>query len=278
MNMRVLAPSRKKQRPGNIFVFQMPDDLFRYGRVIHVDVNLVAATGARGNLNAILAYIYRVSSPIRLPVPTLRKEELLLPPLFINDTGWHDGYFETVDHRPLQSADVLPVHCFYDATHKCYVGQDRKPISAAYEPCGLYAVGGYGAVDWDVSKALRFPPPAEDHPTSLATAHDRPHSKKPLTQRSVDRTVIVHIEPGGELDLCELEDRLAEAISANDVGELEGHEIAVDGSGQATIYLFGKDLDRLADVVLSVAREAGIPKGSFVLKRHGSDTEEHIQL
>ena len=33
-NMRVLRPSREKRQPGDVFVYQMPDDAYRFGRLI----------------------------------------------------------------------------------------------------------------------------------------------------------------------------------------------------------------------------------------------------
>lgn len=54
-NMRVLLASRSKVHVGDIFVYQMPDDLFGYGRVVATDANVFAPGG-------ILLYLYRYRS------------------------------------------------------------------------------------------------------------------------------------------------------------------------------------------------------------------------
>jgi len=282
--LQTAKKSRKKPQPGDVFVFQMrPDGLYRYGRVIQVDVNLVAADGSDSGLRAMVVYIYETSSNTKVPVPALCKQELLLPPLFTNETGWRDGYFETVEHRPLEPDDVFPVHCFRDGSHRRYVGLDREPVTQSYEPCGLYAVGGYGAVDWDISKVLGFPAPTEEPPVSVAAAKSSEGSKNKRKRRDVEHEVEIHLAdaPGGPLSLKfdQFEEQLIDAVSQAGVGEWSGHEFGLEGS-DARIYLTGKDADRLADVVLPIARQADFPKGSFVVKRYGEpgDPEERVQL
>lgn len=275
LNMRPLSKkSRKKPRPGDIFVVQMPDRLFRYGRVIRVDANV-------GGLPAMLVYIFRASSPTKLPVPALRKEELLVPPLLINNTGWRDGYFETVEHRLLKADDVLPVHCFYDDPFKRYVDADGNALAQRYQPCGFYGLGGYGSVDLKVSKALGFPEPTEDPPGVVADSQGLGGSKKKRERRDVEHAVTLYLADGGggPLDLADFEDRLADAVTEAGVGEWDGHEFALDGS-HAFIYLYGKDADRLAEVVLPIARQAGLAKGSYLVKRYGEpgEPEERVDL
>ena len=51
-----------------------------------------------------------------------------------------------------------------------------------------------------------------------------------------------------------LEDRLIDAIAAARVGELDGHEF---GGGEAVIYMYGPDGDRLFDSVEAILRAHG---------------------
>ena len=73
-----------------------------------------------------------------------------------------------------------------------------------------------------------------------------------------------------------LEDRLTDAIKAADVGEFDGHEIALDGS-DGYFYMYGPDADRLADVVLPLLRENDFCKGARVTLRYGSVFDDDAQ-
>jgi hypothetical protein len=46
-NLRVLRPSRKKVRAGDVFAMQMPDDLYLFGRVISTDAVNIQPVGSR---------------------------------------------------------------------------------------------------------------------------------------------------------------------------------------------------------------------------------------
>jgi hypothetical protein len=46
-NMRVLKPTRKRPKAGDIFVFSIRDHEYRWGRVIAVDANVLNFTDLR---------------------------------------------------------------------------------------------------------------------------------------------------------------------------------------------------------------------------------------
>lgn len=148
VNMRVLTKSRKRPKPGDIFVFQMPDGLFRYGRVIRTD----AVIG--GFPNCTLIYIYSATSATKLPVPRLTREQLLIPPIGTNRQPWLRGYFEMIGHAQLRPEDVLEVHCFLDPVWKRYVDADGRVLPEKHEPCGFDGLHSYRTIDDDVSRAL----------------------------------------------------------------------------------------------------------------------------
>ena len=148
VNMRVLTKSRKRPKPGDIFVFQMPDGLFRYGRVIRTD----AVIG--GFPNCTLIYIYSATSATKLPVPKLTKEQLLVPPIGTNRQPWLRGYFETIECRPFDHDDVLKTHCFESPTFKKYFDDQGRTLDDRCEPCGTYALDSYRTIDDAVSRAL----------------------------------------------------------------------------------------------------------------------------
>jgi hypothetical protein len=95
-----------------------------------------------------------------------------------------------------------------------------------------------------------------------------------------DQAVIVEFQYGS-LDLgplFELEDKVAAAIDAAGAGEYDGNEIATDGS-DGSLYMYGPDAARLADVVRPVLETAPFMKGARLRIRYGepgSDAREDV--
>ena len=146
-NLRVLKPSRKAIRPGDLFVFQPAGMPFFFGRVIRTD----ATVG--GFPNGILVYLYAARSTNKTKVPELRLNKLLLPPLATNRLPWTRGYFETIESRRLSESDVLPVHCFRSSNGR-YFDETGKPMDAPIEPVGEFALQSFRSIDDLVSDAL----------------------------------------------------------------------------------------------------------------------------
>lgn len=157
-NMRVLHPSRKKSKPGSVFVLQMPDGLFSFGRLIHTDVNAGMGQGAQ------LIYVFRCRSESKeLPDRTeLRATQLLIPPMMTNRLPWSRGYFETIAEIPFEVGDVLEQHCFHDSVFDKYVDEQGTELAGPIEPVGRYGLGSFRTVDDAVSKALGIPLVPED--------------------------------------------------------------------------------------------------------------------
>lgn len=148
-NLRVLQPSRRKRRPGDVFVYQMPDLRFRYGRLIATDARI-------GGFPANLVYLYKGEANTKLPIPNFSPSRLLVPPLGTNQKPWTLGYFEVLESRPLAQADLLPIHCFRDSRGWCFDEHGRQ-LEQAVEPCGEYALHSFRTIDDLLSDVLGFP-------------------------------------------------------------------------------------------------------------------------
>ena len=68
--------------------------------------------------------------------------------------------------------------------------------------------------------------------------------------------------------LREVEAKLQRAISAAQVGDYDGDEIAVDGS-DGYLYMYGPDADPLFDVVRPILRSTPFMHGATVKRRYG---------
>jgi len=146
--MRVLNKSRRRLHPGDVFTFQMPDDLFRYGRVITTDAFI------GGFPNCVLIYLYAESSRDKSDIPRLQKNDLLIAPLGTNRLAWIRGYFEFVANVPLTADDVWPVHCFWDDPFQRYVDEHGNKLPHRFEPCGFDGLNSFLTIDYQISAAL----------------------------------------------------------------------------------------------------------------------------
>jgi hypothetical protein len=87
---------------------------------------------------------------------------------------------------------------------------------------------------------------------------------------SAEHAVIVYFRYGStNLDaLFSAEGRLEAAMAAAKAGEMDGHEVAVDGS-DGTFYMYGADADRLLKAVEPVLKTIPFMKGATVTRRYG---------
>jgi len=111
-NMQVLRPSRRPLSQGDIFVLRPSrTHPYYFGRVINPRASIEG-------MPAVLIYLYNSAADDMLAVPPLRRDELLVPPLFTNRLPWSRGYFLTVKSVPLTRWDTLPRHVFRDSIQR----------------------------------------------------------------------------------------------------------------------------------------------------------------
>ena len=149
-NLRVLKPSRKRVKAGDLFAMQIPDGRFLFGRVITTEARI-------GPMDeVILLYIYkqRFSSKEPPDRDAFSREALLIPPQLTNRLGWTKGVFETVYHWPLEPHEVLEIHCFYDPLRNKYFNERREELREPVGAVGFYGLGSFRTIDDAISDAL----------------------------------------------------------------------------------------------------------------------------
>ena len=152
-NLRVLRPSRKPPRPGDVFAMLPPGGQYLFGRVIATD----ASAGAFKPL--LLIYIFSVRSPTMemSDQGRLNPEDLLIPPIMTNRLPWIRGYFQTLGHRDLRSGDLLQVHCFRGQPRyglDVYYDEHSNPLPGPVSPVGEWGLHSFRSIDDQVSDAL----------------------------------------------------------------------------------------------------------------------------
>lgn len=157
-NMRILKPSRKRPLPGDVFVLQMPDDKYSFGRVVSTS----AMVGGRNPSQ--LIYVFKIRSASKdLPERSeLRSDRLLVPPMMTNLLPWSRGYLETIAHLPFESGDILPQHCFYDSFFRKYFDELGNDLPCPAEPVGELGLQSFRTIDDAVSMELGIPIVPED--------------------------------------------------------------------------------------------------------------------
>jgi hypothetical protein len=76
--------------------------------------------------------------------------------------------------------------------------------------------------------------------------------------------------------LMALEDELEAALDGKNVGELDGNEIAVDGS-DGFLFLYGPDADALFAVIEPVLRKSAVTPGADATLRYGDPDEADLK-
>ena len=76
--------------------------------------------------------------------------------------------------------------------------------------------------------------------------------------------------------LYALEDELHDALDGQDVGELDGHEIAMDGS-DGFLFLYGPDADALFAAIEPVLRKSAVTPGADATLRYGDPDEPDLK-
>lgn len=152
-NIRVLKPYRGRIKVGDVFIVQMPDNTYVYGRVVEAEIE------AAGFPNSYLVYFYAYRSKKKgLPERRfLQADQLLLGPVFINRLPWSRGYFEKIGNVPLESGDRLKTECFWDAMTQKHLDIRGEPVRRPVKPYGDYGLSSYRTVDDKLSEALGFP-------------------------------------------------------------------------------------------------------------------------
>ena len=159
-NIQVIKPSRKKPANGDVFAIRLPDSSHLFGRVIEADIHDPMRAPMPG---AYLIYVYRPRSESMAPELTeLTPDRLLLPPVFINKMPWTKGYFATIAHADLTSADRLRQHCFWSAGRGIYVDENRNPLPREIQPCGDWGLSSYRWLDDQISDAIGIPRVPDD--------------------------------------------------------------------------------------------------------------------
>ena len=163
LNLEVLKKSRKKAKPGDIFVYKPKDHEYYFGRTVSTEAHI-------GSFHeGVLIYLYNSHSKDVQEISQLSKEQLLLPPLVTNYLPWTRGYFETIANKELTENDIFHPHCFYDNLMKRYVNEYEQELDKAYDPVGTHGLASYVGIDVKISQALEIPLPKQ-HPYSQLLA------------------------------------------------------------------------------------------------------------
>lgn len=171
MNLTVLRKARSPLRPGDVFAYRIRGHEFGFGRVIRTDCVIVAREYSGESFlgygpavsDLILVYIYNSFSKVKCGPLALNPRDLLIPPQLINRLPWSHGYFETIEHRSLMQADVIP-HSFYNSVEEKYVDEVGRPTKKKSARRNVLGFGSFRTIDAQISRALGIEPAPDTVP------------------------------------------------------------------------------------------------------------------
>lgn len=134
-----MCRSRKKPKAGDVFVVQPEKDIFYFGKVIQTDI--VSSDSFINGMS--LIYIYNRRSSQKIMSLGIETEELLIPPIVVNNQPWVKGYFETIGFKPVTVSEEQIDYGFW------HVLLSRVPKYAS-----IFGLGSYGIVGKEVQKAI----------------------------------------------------------------------------------------------------------------------------
>lgn len=155
IRLRLQAKSRKKVRNGDIFVIDLFEVGFVWGRV----ANSEAWNGMSKSSPLIVVYIYNVCTPAVDEIPSLELHNLVLPPFIVSRQMWTYGYFNTVANRELTPEDLLEVHCFQTLqVPPRYFDEFDHKLDRRFEPCGNWGLTLPRGINTEVCRMLGVSP------------------------------------------------------------------------------------------------------------------------
>jgi hypothetical protein len=156
-----LVKMKRTYRPpetGDIFYLQIPLGQFIFGRVRFANAPRTEAPMP----GAHLIYIYDWKSSAPSPdYSMLRKDKLLIAPVWTNRMSWTKGYFQHVENQAGHDKVVFGDSCFR-AFGDRFLDQKGRSRSTKSEPCGEWGLVSYRWIDDRVSDALGIPRVPED--------------------------------------------------------------------------------------------------------------------
>src|SRR5688572_2381109 len=135
LNMHNWGHTRKRRKPGDLFVYLMPDGKYRFMRFVSDSSH--SGMGAPANL----LYFYDRAQGFqgRPPRDAFTPPRLLIPPQLTNNLGWVRGWFNFVDHWQLQEGEVFPRHCFRSELFADrYFDEHGNRVEEPFEPLGSW--------------------------------------------------------------------------------------------------------------------------------------------
>ncbi len=110
-DLQYLKRSRVLPAAGDVFTFMLSDRLYRFGRVIELDIQFYPFE------NIMLAFVYEGGHATKsIDCLKFAPPRLQIPPLLITPHGWRQGYFETIGNVTLTQEEVFPSYRFRDFT------------------------------------------------------------------------------------------------------------------------------------------------------------------
>ncbi|NTW71791.1 MAG: hypothetical protein HGA49_06060 [Eubacteriaceae bacterium] len=141
---------RSKPSEGDVFVIQPKEGTYYYGKVILTNIK-----SKDSFINGMsLVYIYNKVSSQKNAIEGVEDNDLLIPPIIVNNQPWQKGYFETVGNVGITENEMNVDFGFWDTLKKKFVNCNGDELLKKPKYWTHYGLGSFGVVGKEVQKAL----------------------------------------------------------------------------------------------------------------------------
>lgn len=146
MILRKLKASRRNPAVGDVFTFHLPDK-YGFGKVIRNDATAFGFDDSN--------VVHLFAEFAQAPLPTsFTNDELIFPPILINNTPWTRGFFQTIGNVELTSEEQQ-MQCF-ESPELGYIDEYGNILSHAIEPVGHAGLHSFNSFDYWLSSELGY--------------------------------------------------------------------------------------------------------------------------
>ena len=150
MNLIPMKKSRKNPTLGDVFVLQVDEDIYYYGKVVMEAIDCPD----RFMKGMWMISIYDYGSNSKEIPDNLSEYELLIAPIVVNKQPWVKGYFQTIGKMEVTDKELSIDYGFWNVLKDEYVDLQGNKLDRIPKYVAIYGLGSYGIVDKEVHKAL----------------------------------------------------------------------------------------------------------------------------
>ena len=149
-----MQASKKNPNEGDVFIVQPKKGIYFYGKVIKTNIQSINPFFNKMNL----IYLYKESSQEVKMLDYMNSNQLLIPPVVVNNQGWLKGYFMTIGNIAVTDEEYSVDFGFWSTVRNKYFDLSGNELKKEPKYHSIFGLGSYGVVGRDIQKVLQENP------------------------------------------------------------------------------------------------------------------------